>query len=119
MLVTYPRGEWPGSVPSAAEAPGEPVQIDATEPMTAGCRAFLESLETRRPPATDGQAELRGLEVLDACSRSLSNDGMRTLVQPDRSHDHPLRSRRVRSHVGRHPSIARLTRRARTAVGTA
>jgi len=81
-LVTYPQWNWKDPVPAAAEATGEPVQIDATEPMKAECLAFLESLDTRRPPLTDGSEELRVLEVLDACESSLSNDGMRTMVNP-------------------------------------
>jgi UDP-2-acetamido-3-amino-2,3-dideoxy-glucuronate N-acetyltransferase len=110
-LVTYPRGDWSGSVPSVAEAAGEPVPIDVTEPMTAECRAFLESLETRRPPATDGPEELRVLEVLDACERSLANDGMRTLVQSE-GHSRPFHLRRSRVSIRnrRHASAARVAR---------
>jgi UDP-2-acetamido-3-amino-2,3-dideoxy-glucuronate N-acetyltransferase len=119
-LVTYPRGDWPGPVPTAAEAPGEPVQIDATEPITAECLAFVESLDTRRPPATDGPEELRVLEVLDACSRSLSHDGMRTVVQPQVRSRHPhLRSSRTGSRDGRHASTVSVGRRACAAVGIA
>jgi len=81
-LVTYPRGDWTSSGPTAAEAAGEPVRIDSTEPMKAECRAFLESLDTRQPPLTDGSEELRVLAVLDACEGSLSNDGTRTMVNP-------------------------------------
>jgi hypothetical protein len=49
--------------------------------MKAECLAFLESLETRKPPVTDGEEELRVLKVLDACECSLSGDGARTEVQ--------------------------------------
>ncbi len=87
-LVTYPRGDWKDSSVSSAESAGKPIRIDSTEPMKAECIAFLESLETRQPPVTDGEEELRVLEVLDACERSLSSDGARTDVQP------PSRSRR-------------------------
>jgi UDP-2-acetamido-3-amino-2,3-dideoxy-glucuronate N-acetyltransferase len=120
MLVTYARGDWPGPVPTAAEAPGEPVRIDAAEPITAECLAFLESLDTRRPPATDGPEELRVLEVLDACSRSLSLDGMRVMVQPQvRSRFPHLRSSRPRSRDGRHAPTVSVGRRTRAAVGIA
>ena len=81
-LVTYPRRDWKHPVPTTEEAPGEPVPIGATEPMKAECLEFIASLDARRPPITDGSEELRVLEVLDACERSLSNDGMRTMVQP-------------------------------------
>lgn len=81
-LVTYPRGDWKNSTANATEAAGEPVSIDSAEPMRAECLAFLESLETRQAPITDGAEELRLLEVLDACERSLSNDGARTEIEP-------------------------------------
>jgi UDP-2-acetamido-3-amino-2,3-dideoxy-glucuronate N-acetyltransferase len=81
-LVTYPRRDWKYPVPAAEEATGEPVAIDATEPMKVECQAFLTSLNTRRTPVSDGSEELLVLEVLDACERSLSNDGMRTMVKP-------------------------------------
>jgi UDP-2-acetamido-3-amino-2,3-dideoxy-glucuronate N-acetyltransferase len=119
-LVTYPRGDWPGPARTAAEAPGEPVQIDSIEPVTAECLAFLESLDTRRPPATDGPEELRVLEVLEACSRSLSLDGMRVTVQQQiltRRLRYP--ARRVTGRVGRHASVVDVGRRACAALGTA
>ena len=120
VLMTYPRRDWPGPVPPAAEAPGEPVRIDATEPVTAECLAFLESLDTRRPPATGGPEELRVLEVLDACSRSLSHDGMRTMVQPQvRSRHLNLPGSRVHGRYGRPAPAAYAGRRARTAMVTA
>jgi UDP-2-acetamido-3-amino-2,3-dideoxy-glucuronate N-acetyltransferase len=81
-LVTYPRRDWKYPVPTAEDAPGAPVPIDAIEPMKAECLAFLTSLSTRRAPVTDGSEELQVLEVLDACEHSLSNDGMRTVIQP-------------------------------------
>jgi UDP-2-acetamido-3-amino-2,3-dideoxy-glucuronate N-acetyltransferase len=89
-LVTYPRGDWKNSSAGTGEATGEPVPIDSTEPVKAECLAFLESLETRQPPVTDGEGELRVLEVLDACERSLSSDGARTQIEPS------TRSRRAR-----------------------
>ena len=81
-LVTYPRRGREYAVPTAEEAPGEPVPLDTTAPMKAECQAFLTSLNTRRLSVSDGSEELRVLEVLDACERSLSNDGMRTMMQP-------------------------------------
>jgi UDP-2-acetamido-3-amino-2,3-dideoxy-glucuronate N-acetyltransferase len=67
-LVTYShRVEWKNRVPTAVRAAAEPVAIDDTEPLKAECRHFLECLETRAAPLTDGAEGLRVLEVLDAC----------------------------------------------------
>jgi UDP-2-acetamido-3-amino-2,3-dideoxy-glucuronate N-acetyltransferase len=82
-LVTYPhKVEWKNRVPTAVKAEVEVVPIEATEPLKAECLAFLECLETRKPPLTDGPEGLRVLEVLDACQRSLSNDGTRIVIHP-------------------------------------
>jgi UDP-2-acetamido-3-amino-2,3-dideoxy-glucuronate N-acetyltransferase len=101
-LVTYPRRDWKYPAPKAEEAPGEPVLIDSTEPIRAECQAFLSSLDTRRAPVSNGSEELRVLEVLDACERSLSNDGARTAVRPPaRSQIHNRRQSSFRCNTER------------------
>jgi UDP-2-acetamido-3-amino-2,3-dideoxy-glucuronate N-acetyltransferase len=120
VLVTYPRGNWSSPVPPSAEAAGEPVRIDATEPVTAECLAFLESLDNRLPSANAGSEDLRLLEVLDACSRSLSHDGMRTMVQPQvRSRHLHLPDSRIRGRYGRPALAPGFGRRAHAAMVTA
>jgi UDP-2-acetamido-3-amino-2,3-dideoxy-glucuronate N-acetyltransferase len=75
-LVVYPhKVEWKNQVPTAVKAEAVVVPVEATEPLKAECLAFLESLETRRPPPTDGNEGLRVLSVLDACQRSLQANG--------------------------------------------
>jgi UDP-2-acetamido-3-amino-2,3-dideoxy-glucuronate N-acetyltransferase len=81
-LVTYPRREGQGQLTTRENSGAEPVPVESVEPMEAECRTFIESVETRQPPATDGRSDLRELEVLDACIRSLSSDGLRTAVRP-------------------------------------
>jgi UDP-2-acetamido-3-amino-2,3-dideoxy-glucuronate N-acetyltransferase len=101
-LVTYSRRDWKYPVPTAEEAPGEPIPIDTTDPLVVECQAFLTSLETRQVPASDGAEELRVLEVLDACERSLSNDGIRTIVRPpDRSRTHRQKHCRITENTNR------------------
>jgi UDP-2-acetamido-3-amino-2,3-dideoxy-glucuronate N-acetyltransferase len=97
-LVTYPRRDWKYPVPTAEEAPGEPVPIVVTEPMKTECEAFLASLDSRLPPAGDGSEEIQVLEVLDACERSLSNDGTRIVVQSPVRSQHRQRYRRFRKN---------------------
>lgn len=75
-LVTYPhKVEWKNRVPTAVKAEAEVVPVETTEPLKAECLAFLESLETRKPPVTDGPEGLRVLQVLDACQQSLQAGG--------------------------------------------
>lgn len=95
-LVTYSRRDLKYPVPVTEEAPGEPISIDTTDPLVVECQEFLTSLETRRLPASNGSEELRALEVLDACERSLSSDGVRTAVRPPA---------RIRTHHRKHDGI--------------
>lgn len=64
--------------------PGDPVPIKGEmqlvdfapdEPLALECRAFLEAMETRRPPLSDAESGLRVLQVLEACQASLERNG--------------------------------------------
>ena len=73
-LVLYPhRVEWKNRVPTAVKANGEVVSLDEMEPLREECRHFLECVESRRSPVSDGHEGLRVLRVLDACQRALGN----------------------------------------------
>jgi predicted dehydrogenase len=63
MLVGYRTGDmW---------AP----QLDMTEALSLELRQFIESVEQRRTPLTDGQAGLRVVRILEAATRSLAQRG--------------------------------------------
>jgi predicted dehydrogenase len=51
------------------------VEFPADEPLMLECRHFLECLETRRTPKTDGRDGWRVLKVLEASQRSLTMNG--------------------------------------------
>jgi len=71
-LILYPhRVEWKNRLPIAVKANGCPVALEAVEPLREECRAFLEAMETRNPPLSDGEEGLRVLRVLNACQESL------------------------------------------------
>lgn len=73
-LVLYPhRVEWKNRVPTAVKANGEPVALDAREPLRAECQHFLDCVESRRTPVSDGAEGLRVLRVLDACQNAIRN----------------------------------------------
>lgn len=54
---------------------GMPVELDATEPLKAECQHFVECVQTRSTPRTDGLNGLRVLSVLGACQRSIQTNG--------------------------------------------
>jgi UDP-2-acetamido-3-amino-2,3-dideoxy-glucuronate N-acetyltransferase len=70
-LVLYPhKVEWKNRIPTAVKAGGEIVPLVNCEPLREECRHFLECLETRSAPWSDGAEGLRVLQVLDACQRA-------------------------------------------------
>lgn len=76
-LVLYShKVEWRNRHPNAIRAEGEIVPLDPAEPLLEECRHFLECLESRRPPLTDGHEALRVLRLLDTCERSVRNGGL-------------------------------------------
>jgi UDP-2-acetamido-3-amino-2,3-dideoxy-glucuronate N-acetyltransferase len=73
-LVLYPhRVEWKDRVPTAVKAEGVPVMFESAEPLRNECREFLDCMESRRSPLTDGREGLRVLRVLNACQQAMES----------------------------------------------
>jgi UDP-2-acetamido-3-amino-2,3-dideoxy-glucuronate N-acetyltransferase len=63
---------------------GRPVEFPADEPLLLECRHFLECIEQRKTPKTDGRNGSRVLKVLEASQRSLSMNGEPVRLEPVR-----------------------------------
>ena len=75
-LVVYPHKiEWRHQRPVPVKAEGEPVPVDAAEPLRVECQHFLDCIATRQRPQTDGANGIRVLKVLAGCQRSLDAGG--------------------------------------------
>jgi predicted dehydrogenase len=75
-LMLYDQGvEFVNGEPVTRKNDGVAEVIDVAEPLRLQCLQFLESIETRRRPLTDGESGLRVLRVLDAAERSLALGG--------------------------------------------
>jgi len=61
--------------PEAAKAEGEIMEIGKEEPLKEEARHFIECVENRAKPPTDGASALNVLKVLDACQRSMEKAG--------------------------------------------
>jgi len=73
-LIVYPhKVAWKNRIPTAVKAEGEVVEVETVEPLRAECMHFLECVESRKQPLTDGQEGLRVLQVLAACQQSLES----------------------------------------------
>ena len=51
-------------------------KVAMKEPLKIECQTFIESVQTRKPPRTDGHDGLRVLRVLDAAQKSLDGGGI-------------------------------------------
>lgn len=75
-LLVYDQGvEFVDGEPVTRKNEGIAEAIDCTEPLRLQCLQFLECIETRRQPLTDGESGLRVLRLLDAAERSLAAGG--------------------------------------------
>jgi UDP-2-acetamido-3-amino-2,3-dideoxy-glucuronate N-acetyltransferase len=84
-LVLYPhKVEWRNRIPTAVKADAEIVDLEDREPLRQECQHFLECVESRTSPVSDGAEGLQVLRVLDACQRALLN-GPIDLATPDAS----------------------------------
>jgi UDP-2-acetamido-3-amino-2,3-dideoxy-glucuronate N-acetyltransferase len=71
-LQLYPHAvEWDGRVPVARKAERVCVELVEAEPLREECRHFIECIESRESPRTDGDEGLRVLRVLNSCQQAL------------------------------------------------
>ncbi len=71
-LCLYPHSvSWDGKVPVAQKAESECVALTETEPLKDECQHFLDCIESRKTPRTDGVEGLGVLRVLNACQQAL------------------------------------------------
>lgn len=79
-LLLYDQGiDWINGELAPRKSAGTRVDFDPDEPLRSECQHFIECLENRRRPRTDGWSGLNVLSVLQACQHSLQTNG--ALVQ--------------------------------------
>ena len=75
-LLLYDQGiDWVNGEPVSRTDPGKGVELEPDEPLRAECQHFLDCVESRRRPKTDGASALQVLHVLQASQRSLQTHG--------------------------------------------
>jgi predicted dehydrogenase len=80
LVLHDQRVDWQEGQPVPVRGPGREVEYDGTEPLRLECEAFLDAMNTRRSPLTDGTSALRVLRVLQAAQRSLTSSGQAVLM---------------------------------------
>ena len=66
--------EWNKNIPVAHKAEGKCVIVNQDEPLRAECAHFINCIETRTSPRTDGIEGLRVLRILNSCQKSLEEE---------------------------------------------
>jgi predicted dehydrogenase len=75
-LLVYDQGvEFVNGEPVTRKNEGVAESLEDSEPLRLQCIEFLDCIDTRRNPLTDGASGLRVLRVLDAAERSLAEGG--------------------------------------------
>jgi len=75
-LLLYPHAiNWRSGVPVPDKKEAIKVELEKTEPLLSECKSFVQAVETRVPPFTDGQEGLNVLKVLTACQTSMERGG--------------------------------------------
>lgn len=75
-LLLYPhRIEWKDHVPVPDKKEAEKVPLEKKEPLREECLHFLDCIAQSLKPKTDGHEALGVLKVLQACQRSMEQEG--------------------------------------------
>jgi UDP-2-acetamido-3-amino-2,3-dideoxy-glucuronate N-acetyltransferase len=81
-LVMYPHHvDWVNRAPIACKAEGIEVPISQEEPLRCECLHFLQAVEKRNKPRTDGENGLAVLRILHACEESVKKQGYPVTVR--------------------------------------
>jgi UDP-2-acetamido-3-amino-2,3-dideoxy-glucuronate N-acetyltransferase len=75
LLLYHHRIDWLDRIPVASKEEAEVVPVPKEEPLKAECRHFLECIENKQQPRTDGQEGLQVLKILKASQASLDDNG--------------------------------------------
>ncbi|MBM4462379.1 MAG: oxidoreductase [Chloroflexi bacterium] len=75
LVVYNHRVDWIERLPVPRQEDAQPMEFTMAEPLRLECQHFLECMEARQRPRTDGHSGLRVLQILDACQRSLQEKG--------------------------------------------
>ena len=75
LTLTDLKVDWEEGQPIPVRAEGVEVEFPRDEPLRQEVQHFLDCVDTRRRPLTDGESGLRVLEILHAAQRSLVTNG--------------------------------------------
>ena len=82
-LILYPHTiTWKNNMPTPNRANAQSVPHEDIEPLRAECLHFLECIQTRQRPRTDGREGLRVLTILQRCQENLHINESSPIASP-------------------------------------
>jgi len=105
LLLYEHQIEWIDRVPVPRRHEAIPVEFNMVEPMALECQDFLNCLVSRQKPRTDGRSALKILRVLDACQRSLRQEGAAISLTKGRYFIHPSSQVEEPANIGEGTNI--------------
>ncbi len=88
-LTLYPHTiEWNANIPVANKMEAQYVPVAQGEPLKAECSHFLDCIQSRRMPLTDGAEGLRTLQVLNQCEEALQKSNQSPSIPKVTGSDH-------------------------------
>jgi len=82
LFIYNHKVDWIDRMPVPHPEEAEPVSIEKKEPLQTECRHFINCIQSRKSPLTDGEEGLRVLRVLEACQKSLTEKGSIKSLSP-------------------------------------
>ncbi len=80
-LLLYPHTiKWQNNTPLPLKAEAEKIEIPQDEPLRIECKTFLKCMSNGKKPITDGREGLRVLRILNACQKSLDQNGRQVVL---------------------------------------
>jgi len=67
--------DWIERLPVPRPEEAQPLKVKQKEPLKSECEHFIECINSRKTPKTDGNNGLRVLKILEACQESLKKNG--------------------------------------------
>ncbi|MCK4826086.1 Gfo/Idh/MocA family oxidoreductase, partial [bacterium] len=75
LFVFNHKIDWIERLPVPRPEEAQPLKVEEKEPLKTECEHFIDCLTSRKTPKTDGNSGLRVLKVLEACQKSLKENG--------------------------------------------
>jgi UDP-2-acetamido-3-amino-2,3-dideoxy-glucuronate N-acetyltransferase len=77
LIVYDHKIDWVERTPVPRPETGKPINIAKEEPLRNECKHFIDCVESRKAPLTNGKEGLRVLKVLELCQESLEKAGQK------------------------------------------